>query len=268
MNLTNQTDLFISFLLTGDVKLLSYLYQTSTSNSFTDEVRKKIDTFSITEKQTIQKNLTQLLCSLYALEDNHYSDAITNLTSQELLLTKEAVIYYIGRIEGSFITASDLYRIYEQETNFHLRMNLAFTACLLGFDNIELDFVHRLLPGSKEDLLLRSWTLAFFSNTINPYEYRDTPVTDWTLAKTPRIKRLQNNELDHPKFAKSMHFRLFDLTVLNLFVVSRKSHNFTPEELTIIKDCCITSSYYSAEKQQMLKQMKHTLLENIERYSK
>ncbi len=103
--------------------------------------------------------------------------------------------------------------------------------------------------------------MAFFKNSINPYEYRDKSEDDWTPAKTPRINRLKINEKENPKFKKAMAYRLVDLVIMYLFIKNRGKSSLTNEEKEIINNASVDFEYYSENKKQIINDFKKKILE-------
>ena len=146
------------------------------------------------------------------------------------------------------------------DDNKYIKLNTVF-ASLQSFDEeIELDFVDKILSNKDYDKLIRSWTMAYFKLAPNPYEYIDNEQDDWTPAKEPRINRLKINEEKNPKYKKAMAFRLLDLVVIYLFINNRKNNNLTNEEIQIIKDSSINYKKYSNKKQKKLLEIKELIL--------
>ena len=108
-------------------------------------------------------------------------------------------------------------------------------------------------------MLIRSWTLAFFSNCKTPYDFQDIHNNDCSKAKAPRLKRLAINSIDNPKFLKAMSFRALDLLVLYLFLENRKTDVLTKAESAIVSNSFIEYPKFSKTKIQFLKSLKEKL---------
>ncbi len=235
-----------------------------TDNELTDKVRAYLDTLNDDDIKAVQAFLNKLLnlCyngQLYEMDMvPNEVEMINSLSEEELFLFKETIIYFSGRL--SIPANIDLLKkAYYLEDNKYIKLNITF-ATLGSFDEeIELDFVRRIIPDNEYDVMIRSWTMAFFMNAANPYEYRDN-AGDWTAAKMPRIKRLAINDEGNPKFKKAMSFRLFDLVVIYLFLESRKGDTLTEEEKGIVRDALIDYQLYSQEKKQLMSDYKQKIL--------
>ena len=136
---------------------------------------------------------------------------INNLSQKELFLLKQFALYFYGRL--SIGPNFDLLKmIYKLDNNKFIHLNIVY-ATLLSFD----DFSNKLLTNPEYDLMIRSWSLAFFRKASNPYEYIDNVEEDWEEARTPRIKRLSINDEENSKYKKAMAYKLLDLCVIYLF---------------------------------------------------
>ncbi|MDR0591549.1 MAG: hypothetical protein LBG75_03300 [Candidatus Nomurabacteria bacterium] len=217
------------------------------TNNTTDIVKNLFDGLSESQQQKITEQLSNILSETSSSNDSSN------------FLAKENIIYYMGRFGGQNSRAT-IKKVYAEETNDHHKFNLAFSACLLGDEAVELDFISKVVPGNKWDQLLRSWTLAFFQNIDNPYDFIDDGTSDWSAAKNPRIKRLSISDPKAKGYHKAMLFRLFDLTILRLFCKSRSFNDLTPPELKVIEQCASTSPGISIAKSEKIEHVKRQLL--------
>ena len=226
------------------------------NNNITDKVRESFKKMSDEEIREIQDFLYNLLNSCYngELLEKSYT-TLENIDEKKLFLLKENVIYYLGRLP-IIPDIGILKKAYLKEENFQIKLNLTFSSLITFDETLEKDFINKIKPGNEYDLLLRSWTMAFFANSNNPYEYRDNQFEDWTRAKEPRIKRLAINYPNEDKFLKAMSFRALDLVVLDLFLQNRKNDILSKEETSIINNAFIDYEKFSAEKRQYLNDLK------------
>jgi hypothetical protein len=234
-------------------KVLFQLLSTEQTNDVCDLVRDIVSKLSDVEQQKISMVLNKTLQAIYD-KCSDFKNRM-DLNEEQVFLIKENLIYYIGRL-GNEQSNEIITKCYYNEDNDLNKMNLAFSACLLGNQEVELDFISKVTPGSKFDLLMRSWTMAFFKNSINPHEYVDDENDDWSIAKYPRIKRLRVNIEGQKGYKKAMHFRLFDLTVLYLFCKNRAFEDLTAEEYEVIKNCTSISSIISEKKREKIEDIK------------
>ena len=233
-----------------------------TSDDITNKVRESFKTMSQEEIKNIQTFLYDLLNSCYSgkILDTAYT-SLDNIDEDKLFLLKENTIYYLGRLP---ITPdiNILKKAYNLDEDIHIKLNITFSTLITFDETIEKDFINKFEPGNEFDSTLRSWTMAFFANIDNPYEYKDDNFEDWTRAKAPRLKRLSINTLDNPKFLKAMSFRSMDLLVLYLFLENRKTDVLTQEEADIISNSFIDYDKFSDEKKQYLNNLKQYIVNN------
>lgn len=254
MELNNKeyTERLVKSLLEKDSIALELLSVAHT-NTLSDEIRDIIASLNDDDQQKISSFLNEMLINLY---EGTYSP---DINEQKLFIIKENLIYYVGRL-GNKDSVEIINKYHYKETNEFNKMNLAFSACFLGDQEVELDFLSKVTPGSSYDLMMRSWTLAFFKDASNPHEYIDDKNDDWTAAKLPRIKRLQINEPGQKGYKKAMAFRLFDLTILYLFCKNRSFDDLTVSEYEIIKNSTSVSPLIAKGKMDKIEAIKARLL--------
>ena len=235
------------------------------NNELTDAVREYLDTLGAEDIKLIQKFLNKLLnlCydgKLFDMDiDPDELEMINSLTSEEKFLFKETIIYFSGRLSIS-ADIDVLKGAYYLDDDKYIKLNITFTTLGTFDESIELDFVGKIAPGNEYDIMIRSWTMAFFMNAANPYVYRDGN-DDWSVAKNPRIKRLSINDESAPKFKKAMSFRLLDLVVIYLFLENRKTDSLTDEEKEIIRNTNVDYELYSEYKKSLMNDYKTKILE-------
>lgn len=227
------------------------------NDGITNEVRKYLDRLSYDELVEVKKYLNKLLNICYngilfndeiELKEIHIFNL---LDEKQKFLFKQTIIYFLGRLPIE-IDLNILKQAYSNEENNHTRLNIVCSTLSSFDEELELDFVDKLLNDKEYDKMLRSWTMAFFKKVDNPYEYEDNPNDDWTPAKLPRLKRLAINDEDNPKYNKAMAFRLLDLTTIYLFIRNRKNEILPENEKEIIKNTNIDFEIYSKEKKQIM----------------
>ena len=235
------------------------------NDDITNKVREYLDSLSEDELVRIQNFLKTLLNYCYdgKLFDEELNEEdmekIRELDDKKKFLLKESIIYFYGRL----LISSDisiLKQVYEIDDNKYIKLNIAFASLQSFKEEIELDFVDKILSSDEYDKLLRSWTMAYFKLVSNPYEYIDKETDDWSAAKEPRIKRLSINDETNAKFKKAMSFRLLDLVVLYLFIRNRKTNSLSEEELHVVRDARIDYEKYSEEKKEKLEKIKTLIL--------
>ena len=240
----------VQAMLKSDIQTILMLGNQANNNEITDKVRDYIACLSKEEREIISKRLEKILNHCYF----QVTPAFEKLSKQELFYLKESLIYYIGRISKPDITL--LKKIYSVEENKHLLLNIAFSSLITGDEEIEADFISRIVPGNDYDNLIRSWTMAFFANSEDPYSYVDTGKDDWSLAKTARLKRLSINDSNHPKFAKAKAFRWLDLVVIDLFLENRGARAMSNDDYKVISETDVILDGYSSNKIKQLTLLK------------
>lgn len=259
----NVVENLINTFKTRDEILAVKYFVVSHNDSITNEVREYLDSLDNEEILKIKDFLNHLLNVCYDGElfdevAKETDKEILSLSSDELFLFKETVIYFIGRIKV-LPDMEVLKKAYFLENNKHVKLNLAFTSLMTFDEEIELDFANLFEPGNEYDVMLRSWTMAFFANSDSPYDYVDTGVDDWNKAKMPRINRLSINDKNNPKYKKAMAFRLFDLLVLYIFLESR-NETLSDDEKAVVQKADINFEKYSDEKIALLNDLKQKII--------
>lgn len=257
----NIAEKIFNALVTKDVNFAMQSLVIPNTDSVTNLVRKKLNSLSKNEILEIQDFLYVLLNACYhgKLFNSINLPNFLILDTKKLFLLKENIIYYLGRLSVP-PNIQILKSAYDLDEDLHIKLNLTFSSLITFDETIEKDFISKFKPGNNYDLLLRSWTMAFFANSSNPYSYKDISNDDWSLAKMPRINRLAINSSDNPKYLKAMSFRAFDLLVLYLFLESRPKDSLSTEELNIVKNSYIDFHKFSPEKKLYLKELKEKIV--------
>ena len=235
------------------------------NDEITNSVREYLDSLSDEELISIEEYLKTLLnyCYKGKLFDQELNDEditkINKLNDKELFLLKESIIYFYGRLKIDS-DISILKKVYDMDNNKYIKLNTTFASLQSFNEDLELDFVDKVLSDDYYDKMIRSWTMAYFKAAPNPYDYVDNKNDDWSPAKEPRINRLKINDSRNPKFKKAMSFRLLDLVVLYLFINNREENSLTDEEKQIIKDASLDYEKYSETKKRKMEKIKELIL--------
>lgn len=241
-------------MLEDDYKTVNSLVKITSGNEITDQIRTQISFLEGSKIQIINKRLEKILASCYFTNDLN----LRNFTREEIFLLKENLIYYLGRITTT-PNLELLKRIYYLEENNHLKLNITFATLPTGDEEIEKDFIKQIEPGNELDLLIRSWTLAFYTNSKTPYEYIDKK-DDWTPVKKARLKRLAINDESSLKFSKAKAYRYLDLLIIYLFLINRGFTTMTKEDYQIIENLKVDFKDYSKEKINSLRLLKNKII--------
>lgn len=243
---------------------------TSALNGTVEEMRKQIvnSLFSIyyaTFAPDVSKRLntrffagtSAIVCSSYILR------AVKQLSDRKFFTLKYEIIFRLGRIDVVSDKIIDFLNfVYKYDENVNIKENAkyyvavlkrccAISSSFLGSEQIELDYVRKMLPSNKYgtntryipnyDLANRSHTLLFYGDIIraNIFDFKDDSTNNpYSLAFSKRIERLQldlpeNIALMNKKQKKKYYFRVFDLATIYTFMYHRK-RLLTNEEFKII----------------------------------
>ena len=241
-------------------------FTVSLNDNITNKVREKLESLTEQELIEIKEFLNKLLNLLYNGQlyemniDTNEMSIINNLTEEEKFKIKTIALYFIGRLPVK-ADLDILKKAYYLDNNKYIKMDIAYSTFQMFDEEIELDFIEKLTTNDEYNEMIRSWTMAFFKNEINPYDYKDKSEDDWTPAKTPRINRLKINEKENPKFKKAMAYRLVDLVIMYLFIENRGKSFLSSEEKEIVKNANIEYELYSENKKKIINEFKKRILE-------
>ena len=229
--------------------------RTPLKNDATDFIR-GIYSITSTEKLIIiKKNLINCYKEI-GLRDKKESSYANYYNEKEILCVKNEIIYLLTRLPDDAGNISEfLLESYNLENNPYMRLDFAYGAVLKGPYSIALDYAKRLYPGSEDDFIHRSWTIAYFNDVhIDPYVYQDKYKTPWDRVRNGRLGRLSS------KKRKDIRFRILDLPILYCFYVSRNWEDVNENDLEKIKGASINDSDYSEEELLFLKEQKEKLV--------
>lgn len=221
-------------------------FETPHTNQLTDNVREEFEKLSLDQYHTAIANMEEMLINVYA-------------SKEEKFLLKENLIYYLGRSKN--INYELLKKIYFKEENMHLKLNLFFSLLSSFDEEVEFDFIDKISPGNEMDKMIRSWTMAFFANSDNPYEYIDTGKDDPSLALKARLDRfvILLNE-NNPKYKKALAYLYIDLMVILLFINSRSPKILNDFDYQIVSEIPEYFDEFSNEKNQRISEVKKIIL--------
>ncbi len=160
-----------------------------------------------------------------------------------------------------------------------LKRCCAISASFLGGEEIELDYVRRMLDfgdyqdsyNENYDLANRSHTLVYYSDVpdSNIYTFRDNPAENpWFSARTKRLERLAfplPNDITQmtPRERKKYCFRVFDIATIYTFLHSRQRWALSPEECRILEEFKIHFAGMSNARRTLLQDIKEETLRLI-----
>ncbi|MCL2722176.1 MAG: TIR domain-containing protein [Treponema sp.] len=205
-------------------------------------VRSAFEVMTLRERNLIFNNLS-----------NKYNELLTDKTAIAERI-REQFIYYIGRIPLS--SPPDILRfVYEHEGNPFIKRAAALSLILLGEEEVEKDFIEKLLSDKELELLNRSFQLIYFGDTQGDYHtYRDNGLIGWKNTKRATLERFSNNS------TRSIKLRLWDIVTFKSFIDSRGLSGLTDDEIEIIKKMIINDPTISKPRYEILNREKNSLL--------
>jgi len=179
---------------------------------------------------------------------------INQLDEKEYFYLKYEIPFRLGRL-GTTYPLEFLCFVYKHENGKGafgykfdayklaiLKRQCAISASFLCGDEIELDYVKKMLPYMPQydmnyDLVNRSHTLIYYGDVLNTdlLKFRDDGEADWKQAREKRIQRLKKKAQSYTLDDRVACFRLFDLATLYTFLFSRQnSYCLTEEEKNVV----------------------------------
>lgn len=232
---------------------------TSALNSIDADTSKQIiGTFISIYFSTFDKDVGEKYLSEFALSSNSFgslsqiSNALQQLSEREFFTLKYEIIFRLGRIDNcsteivdflNFVYNNDENVIVKETPDYYiavLKRCCAISCSFLGSEQIELDYVKKMIPYNKfgknnnyisnYDLANRSHTLFFYGDVIKTsiFDFKDEATNNpFSLAFSKRIERLQFDLPDDvammdKKQKKKYYFRVFDLATIYTFMFNRQ----------------------------------------------
>lgn len=269
---------------------------TSALNS-TNEVQKKqiLDALFTVYYLTLDENIGKDYMSRFNYNrinidsSNGIRKAVRKLSKHQFFTLKYEIVFRLGRIDiVSEEIADFLSFVYNCDENIGvsekkeyyvavLKRCCAISCSFLGSEQIELDYVKKMIPCNKSgvnnsyvpdyDLANRSHTLLFYGDVVkvNIFEFRDDATNNpFALAFAKRIKRLKT---DLPEYVNAMdkgqkkkyYFRLFDLATIYTFMFNRRKP-LTDEELKIVSKTRVQFIGASDERNSLMQEILNLIL--------
>ncbi len=259
-----------------DKKALSIFYQ-NYSNDYADFITDAINTNDNTIKEyffeklcsiyyyTLDENTKEELKKYFEFPNNKFICEFPVLNPMEFFSLKYEIVFRLGRLGLQNPAVVDFLEfIYWNDSNIKQTSDLdyysvvlkrccAISSSFLAGENIELDYVERMLPflnntyNANYDLANRSHTLIFYGDVIGKTIYNfkdDDKCISCHNAFDKRITRLSKklptdiSKMDG-KTKKQYFFRLFDLATIYTFMYNR-SKRLSFKEKRIVSKCFIT----------------------------
>lgn len=168
---------------------------------------------------------------------------------------REQLVYYIGRLP-EYTTLDFLRNVYHGESSPIIRRSAALGAILHGDEDIETDYLTRLMADPAEDMLNRSIQLIYFLDDKGDFHtYRDRGYVVWRRTRDHIFERLrQNSERD-------MRLRWWDLATLLAYFMSRPHDRLSGTEAHILANMDIDSQ--SVQRFEALTRLRDQLLDEV-----
>lgn len=226
-----------------------------------------VKTLPFKEFFTLKSKTNFRLGRLYFNDKNNYTTIKRIL---ELIYYNDYNVYDIDN--------PDLTTNIKNDKNYYLallRRGCAISASFYGFEEIEIDYVKKMLSIEKQfkdyDLANRSHTMLFYGDVQDNksvFEFKDE---DYSIScynsVNKRIKRLSinlNNEYpkNDVKENKKYYFRLFDLATIYSFARTRDVETlFSDSDKDIIRNCFVDFEKASTDRRELMKNIKGLLIE-------
>lgn len=229
----------------------------------------KIKDLSFKEFFTIKSKTNFRLGRMY-FDDKEYYKRIKELL--ELMYYNDPNIYN----EASSAITDEIKR----DRNYYtalLKRGCAISASFYGFEDIEIDYVEKMLSEEDEykdyDLANRSHTMLFYKDVKDNrtlFEFKDL---DYSISCQnsiyKRINRLSeklDNEYPKPnvKENKKYYFRLFDLATIYTFAKTRPVDSiFSESDKAIIRNCFVDFDKASPKRRELMQDIKSRLVDML-----
>lgn len=249
--------------LAGDYAVVSY-YSQAFLDDVTNMTWEYLESLHPARLQKMYKNLFDVYRQIYEPQATILSlearKRIEEMDEMCKLKLKDEIIYFSLRLPVVDKSAFFEYASKPERIDHPIiELGLAYGIGMTQSHPFAFAFAQKLQPGTREALLNRSWTVAFFGDqrASNIYDFEENPVASWDMARDARMKRFQENT------EKAYRFRLFDIPLLYCFYVSRDwTGCISDEDLDIIIKCDIDWPYYSKQERVFLREKKKELVDN------
>lgn len=215
---------------------------------------------------TMYNNLFSVYRQIYEPGDLLLSEKaverIKAMDDKTRLMLKDEIIYFTLRLPlVDKIPFFNYASVSERVDHPIIELGLAYGIGMSMSHPYALNFAKKLIPGSAEEILNRSWTVAFFGDQDAPdiYDFKDSVFASWRIARNARIKRFKKNN------EKAYRYRIFDIPIMFCFFSSRKWEcDLSTDELEIIRACDISWAGYTDEEREFLYEQKEMLVKEYD----
>ncbi|MGI6249542.1 MAG: metallophosphoesterase [Acutalibacteraceae bacterium] len=249
----------------GDISLIETL-TTPMRNDVTDFLRSAISGCDTKEIELIQRNLINVYKQVEIPDKGIISSEarcrLEEIDESARFVLKNEIIYLVTRIPDPTGCIPDfLEEINSYNTDPYILLDIAYAAALTGPAHIVLEYASTLEPGSQNELINRSWTVAYFGDVqANPYTYEDKFKVPWSKSREARLNRFQKSNY------KAFRFRILDFPLLYCFYSDRDWKDINEADYLIIKEADIDNEIFSQEEKIFLQHKKEQLLQKFEEH--
>lgn len=249
----------------GDLSIIEAL-SIPLRNDVTDFLRSAIGGCNKKEIERIQANLIDAYRQVDApnkkILSNDARRALRKMDESVKFIIKNELIYLVTRMsDPTGCIPAFLEEIDSNNSDPYILLDLAYASTLTEPKHIALEYAKTLEPGSTNDLINRSWTIAYFGDVqSNPHEYLDKDKAPWTKAREARLKRFQNTSY------KALRFRILDLPLMYCFYFDRDWQDINETDYEIIKNTDIENDLFSDDEKEFLRNIKKKILKNFEEH--
>ena len=214
---------------------------------------------------------------------------VQQLPEYDFFTLKYEIIFRLGRISNSFkeiadflefVYCNDSHIKIKEDVEYYiavLRRCCAISCSFLGAENIELDYVKKMLPCNafgvnqqylpNYDLANRSHTLLFYGDVTNTsiFDFKDDATNNpFARAFSKRINRLKDNLPTNvykmnQKQKKKYYFRVFDLATIYTFMFNRQKC-LTDEDLEIVNSTKVYFVGASSERNEIMRELQALII--------
>lgn len=174
----------------------------------------------------------------------------------DFLKLRDEILYFIMKLPN--VNCDDFFDFAHRNCD-HTMISLGLAYGMAGIRQHPqtLEFARKLVPGSEEEMVNRSWAVCFFGDvSCDGYLYQDNKNCPWERAKAAKFKRMRTNT------EKAYRYRLLDIPLIYCFYASRNFRDCVSfKDYKTILNCDISFGGYTDEEKQFLSQQKNQLVQ-------
>lgn len=246
----------------GNIPLLVEASEARSRDDITNFLIDKFATISISEKNTIKRNIIYIYQEISDKEGS--------------IAAKQQLIYYITRL-GIDVSDFIVGVIRENPSDRYMRLSLAY-GCVLANNNemrqYALAYARSIAedPNGDDAVTNRGWTTVYFNDVnideqgIDIFDYRDTIKGSWKYSREARINRFTKK---NPRI-KDLRFWIFDIPLFHSFLIDRNWDNLSVDEYKVLENLRFENNafddeeigFLTAEREKLLIEYKAHLEQN------